>query len=75
MIKLELTLDEVNYILQQVGKAPFAECAPLINKIHMQASPQVSAVGTGGDTEAVHTHEETRTIMGNTETVIVEDAK
>ena len=53
MIKLELTLDEVNYILQQVGKAPFAECAPLINKIHMQASPQVPAkpVELAGDSE------------------------
>jgi hypothetical protein len=38
---LDLTLEEVNYILQCVGKAPFAECAPLINKIHMQAQPQL----------------------------------
>ena len=38
---LDLELDEINYILQQVGKAPFAECAPLINKIHMQAQPQL----------------------------------
>ena len=52
MIKLEFTLDEVNYILQQVGKAPFAECAPLINKIHMQASPQVPAHDTAGDSES-----------------------
>jgi hypothetical protein len=40
---LDLELDEINYILQQVGKAPFAECAPLINKIHMQAQPQLQA--------------------------------
>jgi len=72
---LDLTLEEINYILQQVGKAPFAECAPLINKIHMQAQPQIPAQGVAGDTEVVHTHQETRTIMGNTETVIVEDAK
>jgi hypothetical protein len=72
---LDLTLDEINYILLQVGKAPFSECAPLINKIHMQAQPQIPAQGVAGDTEAVHTHQETRTIMGNTETVIVEDAK
>jgi hypothetical protein len=62
MIKLELTLDEVNYILQQVGKAPFAECAPLINKIHMQASPQVPAVPP-------------QDMAGDSEAVIVEDAK
>ena len=41
MIKLELTLEEINYILEAVGKKPFAECAPLINKIHLQAQPQV----------------------------------
>ena len=40
---LNLELDEINYILQCVGKAPFAECAPLINKIHMQAQPQLPA--------------------------------
>jgi hypothetical protein len=68
---LDLTLEEINYILLWVGKAPFAECAPLINKIHMQAQPQLPPA----ETEVVNTHEETRTIMGNTETVMVEDAK
>ena len=50
---LDLTLEEINYILLQVGKAPFAECAPLINKIHMQASPHVPAnpVELAGDSE------------------------
>jgi len=50
---LDLTLDEINYILLQVGKAPFSECAPLINKIHMQASPQIPAkpLGMAGNTE------------------------
>jgi hypothetical protein len=38
---LDLTLEEINYILQAVGKAPFQECAPLINKIHVQAQPQL----------------------------------
>ena len=77
MIKLELEIDEVNYILLSLGDRPFKESAPLVNKIHMQASPQVPAkpLGIAGDTEQVHTHQETRTIMGNTETVIVEDAK
>ena len=58
---LDLTLEEINYILQQVGKAPFAECAPLINKIHMQASPQVPAVppqDMAGDTEQVTVNED-----------------
>ena len=53
MIKLELTLEEINYALLQIGKAPFAECAPLINKIHMQAQPQVPVEGMAGDSEAV----------------------
>lgn len=43
---LDLTLEEINYILAQVGKAPFSECAPLINKIHMQAQPQLPAADT-----------------------------
>jgi hypothetical protein len=55
MIKLELTLDEVNYALLQIGKAPFAECAPLINKIHMQAQPQVPPEGIAGDSEQAKT--------------------
>ena len=38
---LDLTIEEINYILEAVGKKPFAECAPLINKIHMQAQPQL----------------------------------
>ena len=45
MIKLELTLEEINYALLQIGKAPFAECAQLINKIHMQAQPQLPPPG------------------------------
>jgi hypothetical protein len=40
---LDLTLEEVNYILLQVGKASFQECAPLINKIHVQCQPQLAA--------------------------------
>jgi hypothetical protein len=43
---LDLTLEEINYILEQVGKAPFQQCAPLINKIHMQAQPQLPAAET-----------------------------
>jgi hypothetical protein len=43
MIKLELTIEEINYILMSVGKNPYAECAPLVNKIHQQAQPQVPA--------------------------------
>jgi hypothetical protein len=44
MIKLELTLEEVNYVLKSIGKNPYEECAPLVNKIHAQAVPQVEAI-------------------------------
>ena len=40
---LDLTLEEINYILEQIGKEPFQKCAPLINKIHVQAQPQLPA--------------------------------
>ena len=52
---LDLTLEEINYILQCVGKSPFAECAPLINKIHMQAQPQLPPEGIAGDSEQAKT--------------------
>jgi hypothetical protein len=44
MIKLELTLEEVNYALASIGKNPYEECAPLVTKIHAQALPQVEAL-------------------------------
>lgn len=50
---LDLTLEEVNYILQQVGKASFQECAPLINKIHMQCQPQLAAEKAKEEAEVV----------------------
>jgi len=50
MIKLELTLEEINYILMSVGKNPYVECAPLVNKIHAQATPQVPVQAGDGET-------------------------
>jgi hypothetical protein len=49
MIKLELTIEEINYILMSVGKNPYAECAPLVNKIHAQAQPQVQTKAEASD--------------------------
>jgi len=43
MIKLELTIDEVNMILRVMGKHPFDEVVALINKIKTQGDPQASA--------------------------------
>ena len=52
MIKLELTLEEVNYVLKGIGKNPYEECAPLVSKIHAQALPQVEAIKAQAPDEA-----------------------
>ena len=41
MIKLDLTINEVNAILLSLAKLPFETVAPLIDKIRGQAIPQV----------------------------------
>jgi hypothetical protein len=42
MIKLDLTIEEVNAILRSLGKHPFDEIAALISKIKGQGEPQVA---------------------------------
>ena len=42
MIKLELSIEEVNAILRSLGKHPFDEIAALISKIKNQGEPQVA---------------------------------
>ena len=42
MIKLELSVDEVNVILRSLGKHPFEEVVMLIQKIKQQGEPQVA---------------------------------
>jgi hypothetical protein len=44
MINLELTLNEINLILQALGQAPYAQVAELVEKIKVQAVPQVEAL-------------------------------
>lgn len=41
MINLDLELAEVNGILQALGNLPFSQVAPLIQKIQLQAQPQI----------------------------------
>lgn len=41
MIKLDLTVNEINAILLSLAKLPFETVAPLIDKIRAQAIPQV----------------------------------
>jgi hypothetical protein len=40
-IKLELTLDEVNGIMVALGNLPYAQVMGLVEKIKLQAVPQV----------------------------------
>ena len=46
MIKLELTIDETNLVLQALGNAPYAQVVALVEKIRTQATPQVQAQAT-----------------------------
>ena len=46
MIKLELTVEEVNGIMQSLGNMPYAQVVALVEKIRTQATPQVQAQAT-----------------------------
>lgn len=41
MIKLELTLDEINAILNSLGNLPYSQVSLLIEKVRGQAIPQL----------------------------------
>ena len=41
IIKLELTLDQINMILETLGERPFAQVYQLINSIQRQAQGQL----------------------------------
>jgi hypothetical protein len=43
VVKLELTVDEVNGILQALGQLPYAQVVNLISNIREQAVKQVNA--------------------------------
>ena len=55
MIKLELSIEEVNAILATLGKAPYEFAQPLVDKIKQQGIPQVQAIESAAvvDAEAV----------------------
>ena len=44
MINLELSVQEINLILQALGQAPYVQVAELVDKIKTQAVPQVEAL-------------------------------
>jgi hypothetical protein len=44
MIKLELTIEQINTILAALGKQPFEAVAGVINEIQKQGGPQAAAL-------------------------------
>ena len=52
MIKIELTLDETNSVLQALGNMPYAQVVALVENIKNQAIPQVPAPVSAPDAEA-----------------------
>jgi hypothetical protein len=53
MIKLDLTIDEVNVVLASLGKQSFEAVANVIQKIQQQASPQVQEIVEQQKTETL----------------------
>jgi len=51
MIKLELTLDEVNVILASLGKQSYEAVASVIAKIQEQGAPQARALAEAAEAE------------------------
>ena len=52
MIKLELTVEEVNVVLRTLGKHPFEEVVALINNIKQQGDPQAEALAKAAEAAA-----------------------
>ena len=44
MIKLDLSIEEVNTILRVLGKHPFEEVVSLVSKIKSQGDPQAEEI-------------------------------
>jgi hypothetical protein len=42
-IKLSLTLEELNAVMQALGNMPYAQIATLVEKVRAQVVPQVQA--------------------------------
>ena len=45
-MKLDLTINEINIILQALGNAPYAQVFELVEKIRTQAQAQVQTTET-----------------------------
>lgn len=53
-IKLDLTVDETNLILEALGQLPFVRVYTLIGRLQEQARAQVDAAGKSGDRSEAH---------------------
>ena len=45
-IKLSLTIEEVNGVMQALGNMPYVQVTALVEKVRSQAAPQVQAQDT-----------------------------
>jgi hypothetical protein len=52
-IKLSLSLEEVNGVLQSLGNLPYAQVQPLVDKIRAQATPQFEAAQAAAQVQDV----------------------
>jgi hypothetical protein len=43
---LDLTIDQINVIMQALGNAPYITVAPVIAEIQKQAAPQINPVSS-----------------------------
>ena len=41
-MQLDLTIDQINIIMQALGNAPYITVAPVIAEIQKQAAPQIN---------------------------------
>ena len=71
MIKLDLTINEVNAILLSLAKLPFETVAPLIDKIRSQSLPQVPEEERN-DTKRDKLQEDLLKAVNDAETVVPE---
>ena len=55
MINLQLSLDQINAILESLGAQPYIKVSGLIEELRSQAIPQVQALEQAQKTEAIQT--------------------
>jgi len=53
VISLELSVNEINLILQALGQAPYTQVTDIIENIKVQAIPQVEALSKEEPEEAI----------------------